>query len=117
MPRQPPAPYWQAMPSPSKDRDGAVGELRALVVARSSAIKARTQATNQIRGLLVDRDDELCGRLRQLGRAHLARACAQLVPAAGLQLGWPAWAAAGWPWTRRSAALMRPSPRRLVLQP
>jgi hypothetical protein len=63
-----------------KDRNGAVGELRALVVARRSAIKARTQATNQIRALLVDGDDELGGRLRPLRKAHLARACAQLGP-------------------------------------
>ena len=69
-----------------KDRNGTVGELRALIVARRSAIKARTQATNQIRALLVDGDDELRGRLRPLGKAHLARACAQLAPAAGLRL-------------------------------
>jgi len=69
-----------------KHRNGAVGELRALVVARRSAIKARTQATNQIRALLVDGDDELRGRLRRLGKAHLARACVQLAPTAGLQL-------------------------------
>ncbi|HEX6676593.1 MAG TPA: IS110 family transposase [Actinomycetes bacterium] len=69
-----------------KDRNGAVGELRALVVARRSAIKARTQATNQLRALLVDGDDELRGRLRPLRKAHLARACAQLAPTAGLQL-------------------------------
>ncbi len=69
-----------------KARNGAVGELRALVVARRSAIKARTQATNQIRALLVDGDDELQGRLRPLRKLHLARACAQLAPAAGLRL-------------------------------
>jgi transposase len=69
-----------------KDRNGAVGELRALVVARRSAIKARTQATNQLRALLVDGDDELRGRLRGLRKAHLARACTQLAPAAGLGL-------------------------------
>jgi transposase len=69
-----------------KDRNGAVGELRALVVARRSAIKARTQATNQLRALLVDSDDELRHRLRGLRKAHLARACAQLAPAAGLSL-------------------------------
>jgi transposase len=68
------------------DRNGAVGELRALMVARRSAIKARTQATNQIRALLVDGDDELRSRLRGLRKAHLARACTQLVPAAGLRL-------------------------------
>ena len=32
-----------------KNRDGVVGELRCLVVARRSAVKARTQATNQLR--------------------------------------------------------------------
>jgi transposase len=69
-----------------KDRNGVVGELRALVVARRSAIKARTQATNQLRALLVDGDDELRRRLRGLRKAHLARACAQLDPAAGLSL-------------------------------
>jgi transposase len=69
-----------------KDRNGVVGELRALVVARRSAIKARTQATNQLRALLVDGDDELRRRLRGLRRAHLARACAQLAPTAGLSL-------------------------------
>jgi transposase len=73
----------QAIP---KDRNGAVGELRALMVARRSAIKARTQATNQLRALLVDGDDELRRRLRGLRKAHLARACAQLGPAAGLGL-------------------------------
>jgi transposase len=92
-----------------KDRNGAVGELRALVVARRSAIKARTQATNQLRALLVDGDDELRGRLRPLRKAHLARACAQLAPAAGLKL---ASATAGWPWTARSPPWTRPSPRR-----
>jgi len=69
-----------------KDRNGTVGELRALVVARRSAIKARTQATNQLRALLVDGDDELRSRLGPLHKAHLARACAQLVPSAGLRL-------------------------------
>jgi transposase len=69
-----------------KDRNGAVGQLRALVVARRSAIKARTQATNQLRALLVDGDDQLRGQLRPLRKAHLARACAQLGSATGLQL-------------------------------
>jgi transposase len=73
----------QAVP---KDRNGAVGELRALVVARRSAIKARTQATNQLRALLVDGDDDLRRRLRGLRKAQLARACTRLAPAAGLQL-------------------------------
>jgi len=69
-----------------KDRNGAVGQLRALMVARRSAIKARTQATNQLRALLVDGDDELRRRLQPLRKAHLAHACTQLAPAVGLQL-------------------------------
>jgi transposase len=72
----------QAVP---KDRNGAVGELRALMVARRSAIKARTQVTNQLRTLLADSDDELRSRLRPLRKAHLARACTQLAPTSGLQ--------------------------------
>jgi transposase len=64
-----------------KDRNGAVGELHALMVARRSASKAHTQATNQIRALLVDGDDdELHSRLRGLRKAQLARlhpACAR----------------------------------------
>jgi transposase len=66
-----------------KCRNGAVGELRALVLARRSAIKARTQATNQLRVLLVDTDDELRGRLDRLRKHHLAHACADLHPAGG----------------------------------
>jgi transposase len=73
----------QAVP---KDRNGAVGQLRALLVARRSAIKARTQAINQLRALLVDGDDDLRGRLHGLRKAHLAHACTQLAPAIGLHL-------------------------------
>jgi transposase len=70
-----------------KCRNGAVGELRALVMARRSAIKARTQATNQLRALLVDGDDGLRGRLGPLRKHHLAYACADLHPNGGaLQL-------------------------------
>jgi transposase len=58
-----------------KDRNGAVGELRTLMVTRRSAIKARTQAPNQLRALLVDGDDDLRRRLRGLPKAQLARAC------------------------------------------
>jgi transposase len=49
-----------------KNRDGVVGELRCLVVARRSAVKARTQATNQLRALLVGCDDTIRTRLRPL---------------------------------------------------
>jgi transposase len=67
-----------------KCRNGVVGQLRALVMARRSAIKARTQATNQLRALLVDGDDELRGRLGPLRKHHLAHACADLDPGGGV---------------------------------
>ncbi len=66
-----------------KSRSGPVGQLRALVMARRSAIKARTQATNQLRALLVDGDDELRGQLGPLRKHHLAHACAELHPDGG----------------------------------
>jgi len=61
-----------------KDREGPAGELRALMVARRSAVKARTQATNQIRALLVGCADDLRGRLGELPGRALARGCARL---------------------------------------
>jgi transposase len=47
-----------------KDRRGVIGELRMLVITRRSAVKARTQATNQIKAFLLDADDDLRHRLR-----------------------------------------------------
>jgi transposase len=66
-----------------KDRRGVVGELRALLVTRRSAVKARTQAFNQIQGLLVEADDTLRAQLGKLRKAHFARACAELDPSDG----------------------------------
>ncbi len=60
-----------------KDRRGVVGELRALLVTRRSAVKARTQAHNQLKGLLVEADDLLRDQLGTLRKAHFARACAR----------------------------------------
>src|ERR1017187_7205843 len=67
-----------------KDRRGVIGELRMLVITRRSAVKARTQATNQIKAFLLDADDDLRNRLRALRKARFARACAALDPADGL---------------------------------
>jgi transposase len=69
-----------------KNRDGVVGELRCLVVARRSAVKARTQATNQLRALLVGCDDIIRTRLGRLRKQHLARACVRLRAAGPAQL-------------------------------
>ncbi|MFI0479664.1 IS110 family transposase [Actinomadura sp. 9N215] len=63
-----------------KDRSGPVGELRSLLLARRSAIKARTQANNQLRALVHDLHDEMRERLDQRRPAHRARACAALSP-------------------------------------
>lgn len=65
-------------------RGGAIGELRLLVITRRSAVKARTQASNQIKAFLLDADDELRNRLRSLPRSRFARACAALDPGDGL---------------------------------
>ena len=42
-----------------KTRDGRVEAIRALRVARSGAVKARTQTMNALRGLIVTAPDEL----------------------------------------------------------
>jgi transposase len=49
-----------------KSRTGAVEMIRALRVARRSARKARTQAVNQIRDLIITAPDELRASLRDL---------------------------------------------------
>jgi transposase len=67
-----------------KDRDGAIGELRLLVITRRSAVKARTQASNQMKAFLIDAGDELRARLAPLRKARFARACAALDPGHGL---------------------------------
>jgi len=63
-----------------KDRRGFVGELRLLVLTRRSAVKARTQASNQIKAFLLDAGDEVRARLRPLRKAAFGRACAALEP-------------------------------------
>jgi transposase len=49
-----------------KSGDGRVEMIRALRAARRSAIKARTQAANQLQGLRVTAPEELRRRLRRL---------------------------------------------------
>ncbi len=49
-----------------KTRDGRVEAIRALRVARSSAVKARSQTTNQLKSLLVTGPAELREQLRAL---------------------------------------------------
>ena len=68
-----------------KDRNGAIGDLRALLIARSSAVKGRTQASNQLRALLLEADDELRAKLGRLRKPHFARGCAAIDPHDGIR--------------------------------
>jgi transposase len=65
-----------------KAGDGPVEALRALRVARRSALKASTQAANQIRDLVVTAPDELRGRLQYLGTEERAELCSRFRPGA-----------------------------------
>jgi transposase len=68
-----------------KLRDGRVEAIRALRVVRSSAVKARSQATNQIKSLIVTGPAQLREQLRHLPTMKLIAACTRLRP--GHQLG------------------------------
>jgi transposase len=59
-----------------KTHDGPVEALRALKSLQRSANKARTQAVNQLRAVLVTAPDELRARLRDLPRGELLATCA-----------------------------------------
>ena len=62
----------------AKAGDGPVEMIRALRVARQSAVKARVQAANQLRALVVTAPDALRARLRLLTRPGLVAAAARL---------------------------------------
>jgi transposase len=64
-----------------KSRDGVVEAVRVLRLARRSAVKARTQAMNQIRGLLVSAPAMLREQVAGLDKAVLIRTLARLRPA------------------------------------
>ncbi len=65
-----------------KAKNGLVESIRCLHVARRSAVKARTQAINQIRGLLVSGPASLREQTRGLGTKALISAVARPRPAA-----------------------------------
>jgi transposase len=67
-----------------KTRDGRVEAIRALHVARRGAVKARTAAINQIRGLLITAPAGLREQLAPLGTAALIATCARLRPGTDL---------------------------------
>lgn len=67
-----------------KDRTGSVEAIRVLRITRRSAIKARTQATNQIRALLVTAPAALREHADALPYPELIRTLARLRPGADL---------------------------------
>lgn len=63
-----------------KSRAGLVEAVRALRVARRGAVKARTQAMNQLRALVVTAPADLRDQLRGLSSGALIDACSRLRP-------------------------------------
>lgn len=63
-----------------KSGDGRVESLRALRVARRSAIKARTQTTLQIRDLIITATDDLRRSLQSLTAIQRVEKCARFRP-------------------------------------
>jgi transposase len=64
-----------------KQASGVAASLRQLRAARQAAVKARTQATNQLRALLLDAPEPLRALRAQPNSAHLAAQLARLRPA------------------------------------
>ena len=60
-----------------KSADGRVEMIRTLRSARHSAVKARSQAANQLQALLVTAPEDLRHRLRQLPTKELVATCAR----------------------------------------
>ena len=67
-----------------KNRDGAVEALRALTIARNSAVKVTTTASHQIKALLVGADQDLRDQMHVKSLLQLATRSAQLAPSSGL---------------------------------
>ncbi|MFC7261417.1 IS110 family transposase [Streptomyces lutosisoli] len=62
----------------AKTGDGPVHSARMFKLAKDSAVKARTQAINQLKAVLVIADPALRERLSTLGNRELFRTCARL---------------------------------------
>lgn len=67
-----------------KTRDGIVEAIRCLRVARRSAVKARTQAINQTRQLVITAPEQVRAPLRGLLTRELPTTCARLRPSPDL---------------------------------
>lgn len=61
-----------------KVQSGAAEAMRAVSVARRSAVKAKTQAINQLRALLVSAPQEIRERLLKVRTAECVASCARL---------------------------------------
>ncbi|MEU2874708.1 IS110 family transposase [Streptomyces olivoreticuli] len=72
-----------------KDGVGPVEDMRLYKLAKDSAVKARTQATNRLKAVLVNTDPALREALAGLGTLALITACSQLE-----ETKWPGSAAA-----------------------
>jgi transposase len=66
-----------------KSRDGIVESIRTLHVVKRSAIKARTQAANQMTALIVTAPEQTRGELRGLTALRRARLAAKWRPGTG----------------------------------
>jgi len=91
-----------------KGGDGAVEAIRALMVAKRSARRERTEAINQARALIVTGPDELRARLAGLGPAAIAalRPRPGAVPGYATRVALRNWAAASSSWTPSWGAWM-----------
>jgi transposase len=63
-----------------KDHTGRVEAVRVLVIARRSAVKAKTQAANQVRDLVVTAPDDIRSELRDLRTPARMKHCARWRP-------------------------------------
>lgn len=61
-----------------KTRNGRIEAIRALRVARNGAVKARTQATNQLKALLITAPAQLREQLRHLSTTVLITTCSRM---------------------------------------
>jgi transposase len=70
---------------PNKSADGRVEMIRVLRAARRSAVKAKTQAANQLQGLRVTAPEALRHRLRALSTKGLLSVAARFRPTNNLE--------------------------------
>ena len=95
------------LPRASAER---VEMIRSLRIARASATKARTQAMNAIKALIVMAPDSLRDALRSLPTAHLTSTCARfrpghvVDPTAATKTALRSLACVAKPWKRRPAS-------------